>query len=143
MCPAYIVGRSLLVKEMEHVVIGFKRVARASLLLAIASLPAVLFSLPSMAWIKEGKWSTGYYKCGELAVKLSVDMTTRIGGSEVVPIREAYLKINGKNYPSVWIVGGDNNSAETNNRAWKITFWKNISLDDSYRGVKYTCRPEK
>lgn len=83
----------------------------------------ILFSLiPSaaQAWDKEGEWSTARFNCSGTAVKIGVDMTSKIGGGDASPVRNAYMTVNGKTMPSVWIVGGSMDSVETNNRDYTL-----------------------
>lgn len=83
----------------------------------------ILFSLiPSaaQAWDKEGKWSTTRFNCSGSLMKIGVDMTSRTGGGDASPVRNAYMTVNGKTMPSVWIVGGSMDSVETNTRDYTL-----------------------
>ena len=91
-----------------------------------AKLTLLNFSILSLlplavnAWELKGKWSTAVFNCQGSSVAISVEMNSRIGGSDAAPVRPAYLIIDGNRFDSVWIVGATMNTVSSNNRSHEL-----------------------
>ena len=113
--------------------------ANSAFLRLLQFLMGTLFTTSVNAWELQGKWSTAVFNCQGTSVQIGVDMNSKIGGGDAAPVRPAYMVIEGKKNPSVWIVGASMNTISTNNRNHELILGnRNIYLDSIGR-KKRTC----